>query len=129
LIALQARATLRRREAVQEAIRQSEERLKLSLWGSGGELWDIDLRTRSMVRDNMLMNLAVNVEAAGDSIDSYEPFIHAEDLPHFKTALRAHLKGHTAAFETTYRALGVKHDWIWVISRGRLVERDASGHG
>ena len=129
LIALQTRATLRRRKAVQEAIRQSEERLKLSLWGSGGELWDIDLQTRSMVRDNMLMNLAVNAEATGDSIDSYEPFIHAEDLPVFKAALNAHFKGRTEAFEATYRALGVKHDWIWVISRGRLVERDARGRG
>lgn len=129
LIAWQTRATLRRRKAVQEAIRQSEERLKLSLWGSGGELWDIDLQTRSMVRDNMLMNLAVNAEAAGASIDSYEPFIHTEDLPRFKAALNAHFKGRTAAFEATYRALGVQHDWIWVISRGRLVERDAGGRG
>src|SRR5690606_34737271 len=104
-------------------------RLKLSLWGSGGELWDIDLQTRSMVRDNMLMNLAVNAEAAGASIDSYEPFVHKEDLPHFKAALNAHLKGQTEAFETTYRSLDVQHDWTWVISRGRLVELDAHGRG
>lgn len=129
LITLQARATRRRREAIQEAIRQSEERLKMSLWGSGGELWDIDLRTRNMVRDNMLMNLAVNVEAAGQSIDTYEPFIHKEDLPKFKAALTAHFRGDREVFETTYRALGMNHEWIWVISRGRLVERDANGRG
>ena len=129
LIALQTRATLRRREAVQEAIRQSEERLKMSLWGSGGELWDLDLRTRNMVRDNMLMNLAVNAEAAGQTVDSYEPYVHKDDLPKFKAALTAHFRGETEVFETNYRALGLNHDWVWVISRGRLVERDAQGHG
>ncbi len=129
LVAFQSRAALRRREAIQEAIRQSEERLKMSLWGSGGELWDLDLRTRIMVRDNMLMNLAVNVEAAGQSIDAYAPFIHKEDLPQFKAALASHFRGDTEVFETNYRALGVNHDWIWVISRGRLVERDLHGRG
>jgi hypothetical protein len=36
----------------ERTLRNSEERLKLALWGSGDELWDMDLITREMRREN-----------------------------------------------------------------------------
>src|SRR5262249_20213392 len=53
-----ARAALHRRTTVQETIRRSAERLKLALWGSGAELWDVDMTTGRMVRENRLAHLA-----------------------------------------------------------------------
>ncbi len=129
LTGLIARSSLRRRTLVQEAIRQSEERLKMALWGSGSELWDLDMRTRQMVRENKLQHLAVNVETEGKTIDAYVPYIHPDDLTGFNAALVSHFKGERATFEASYRAMDLQRDWVWVMTRGRLVERDAHGHG
>lgn len=129
LVGLQVRASLRQRTLAQESIRLSEERLKMALWGSGSELWDIDLRTGRMLRDNKLEQLAVTREAMEATVESYRPFVHKEDLPAFNAALTAHLKGIAPTFESSYRTLGTDHTWLWVLTRGRMVERDAQGYG
>ncbi|MBZ0222072.1 MAG: PAS domain-containing protein [Dokdonella sp.] len=128
LIAAQVRANLRRRHAVQESIRLSEERLKLALWGSGSEMWDLDLRSGHMRRDNQLQHLAVSHEASEHSLAGYRPFVHADDIQRFENAFATHLRGQSAAFEASYRTPNQAHEWVWVLTRGRVVERAADGH-
>ncbi len=123
---LTARATLRRRAAVQDAMRHGAERLKLALWGSGSELWDVDLASGRMVRENRLEHLAANTEASDQTMQAYTPFVHPEDLGTFAAALRAHLRGLTPTFECSYRTLDDRHNWIWVLTRGRA-QRNADG--
>ncbi len=127
IIFLQVRAGLRRRYAVQESIRQSEERLKLALWGSGSELWDIDLETRRMHRDNKLEHLAVTHETSDDDLLLYRPYVHPDDIERFEHALGGHLAGATPSFEASYRTLDTAHQWVWVLTRGRVVARDENG--
>ena len=130
LVSIWVRLSLRRRALAQNAIRQSEERLKMALWGSGSELWDLNMETRQMVRENRLEHLAVNLEeAAGISTDAHAPFIHEDDLDDFNEALVAHFKGESDSFEASYRVLDLHRNWVWVLSRGRLVERDPQGKG
>jgi signal transduction histidine kinase len=126
---LQVRSGLERRARAQEAIRISEERLKMSLWGSGNELWDMELDTGRMHRDNKLQHLAATAEAVEETVDAYRPFVHKDDLPAFNEALAAHFRGETAQFEASYRTLGRNHEWVWILTRGRIVERDAQGRG
>jgi signal transduction histidine kinase/ligand-binding sensor domain-containing protein len=120
------RANLRRRAAVQEAMRHGAERLKLALWGSGSELWDVDLMTGRMVRENRLQHLAANAEAVDETMQAYAPFMHPDDLMPFQEALRAHLRGMTPTFECSYRTLDTEHKWAWILTRGRA-QRNADG--
>ncbi|UXI66837.1 two-component regulator propeller domain-containing protein [Tahibacter amnicola] len=117
----------RRREQAQEFLRKSEERLKLALWGSGGELWDVHLPTGVMHRENRLEGVAASHEADHQTLDSYAPFVHPDDLPLFRDALVRHLKGDADAFVVSYRTYDRDHRWVWVLTRGRVVERDAEG--
>ena len=126
LIVLLVRTALRRRNAVQEAMRHSAERLKLALWGSGSELWDVDLRDGRMVRENLLPHLAANTEATDQTIAAYTPFVHPDDIAGFNSALRDHLQGRAATFECSYRTLDIRHEWAWILTRGRA-QRDANG--
>ena len=126
LVLLIARRNLRRRDAVQDAMRHSAERLKLALWGSGSELWDVDLRSGRMVRENRLSHLAANTEAVDQTIEAYTPFVHPEDIAAFNAALRAHVRGEATTFECSYRTLDLQHDWVWVLTRGRA-QRNAEG--
>ena len=121
-------AQRRRREAAQRAIRDSEERLKLALWGSGAELWDIDLPSGAMHRENRLEHLAATHEAGAASMTAFRPFLHPDDLHGFERALARHLHGDTPAFEAAYRTRDRRQGWVWILTRGRVVQRDDSGH-
>lgn len=127
LVGWRVRSDWRRRMLAAQAIRESEERLKLSLWGSGGELWDVDIQSGHLHRENKLASLAVTTEMVGDLLDDFRPYIHPDDLPAFNAAVVAHLKGETPVFESSYRTPDAQGHWAWVLTRGRVVERDAEG--
>ncbi len=118
-----------RRELARDAIRMSEERLKYALWGSGGELWDVDLRTGAMLREHRLDHVAASHEATADTLDAYRPFVHPDDVAEFDRAVAEHIKEGTENFEVTYRTPDRKHrEWRWLLTRGSVAERDARGH-
>ena len=127
LVGWRVRAGWRRRNLAALAIRESEERLKLSLWGSGGELWDVDIKSGHLHRENKLASLAVTTERVGDFLDDYRPYIHSDDLPAFNAAIRSHLTGASPVFESSYRTPDAQGHWAWVLTRGRVVDRDAEG--
>ncbi|MCE7950731.1 MAG: hypothetical protein DYH18_06440 [Xanthomonadales bacterium PRO7] len=120
------RANWHQQEQAREAIRASAERLKYALWGSGGELWDIDLRNGSFLRENRLPNLRVTEEAAAQTISDYQPYVHPDDLPAFLREVAAHVKGKSEFIEVSYRTQDVGGEWRWLLTRGRVVERDAN---
>jgi len=121
------RAGLRRDAEAQAAVRASEERLKFALWGSGGELWDVDVMTGRMHRENRLEHLRATQEAKEQTLDRYRPYVHPDDLPGFERQLAAHLRGQTAFLEASYRTQGTDGEWHWLLTRGRVAERDANG--
>ncbi|MGH8042835.1 MAG: two-component regulator propeller domain-containing protein [Rudaea sp.] len=114
-----------RQERARAAIQASAERLKYALWGSSGELWDVNLRDGTFVRENRLPHLRANVESRAQTIEDFQPFVHANDLPAFLRALKAHLKGENAFLEISYRSPSVTGGWLWLLTRGRVVERGA----
>lgn len=116
----------RERERAADALRDSEERLKLALWGTGDELWDLDLRTDTMQRINPLPFLAAPRDPSARAADLVR-FIHPDDRQLPIDCLRAHLRGETDIYEVTYRTLDTKGHWRWLRSRGRIVERNAEG--
>ena len=128
IIGWRRRLSWRRQVAAQETIRSSEERLKYALWGSGGELWDIDLRTGDMLRENRLEHLAASQQASAQTVWAYRPYVHPDDLPQFERDLAEHLKGHNDFFEASYRSPDLQQEWRWLLTRGRVVERDAAGY-
>lgn len=127
VISRRLRENRRARELVQERIKLSEERLKLALTGSGSELWDIDLPSGRMHRENRMEHVAATADAAEQTLVGFRPFVHPEDLTVFETALADHLRGQSGVFEASYRTPDRNEDWIWLLTRGRVVDRDESG--
>jgi len=104
-------------------IKKSEERLKLSLWGSGDEMWDWNIITGEIFRSNTWGTLDFPQDGTRSS-DSTESNIHPHDLPRVQQALEDHFSLQTQHFEETYRVKSNNDDWIWVLDRGKIVERD-----
>ncbi|GGW74564.1 diguanylate cyclase [Alteromonas halophila] len=111
------------RKTNQQAIKESEERLKLTLWSSGDELWDWDVYRGQVYRANTWGTM----DFPQDSIrttGAYEANIHPYDIVRVQETLREHLEGKTDFYELAYRAKTFKNQWIWLLDRGKVVQRD-----
>ncbi|MGB0894213.1 MAG: EAL domain-containing protein [Parashewanella sp.] len=115
------------RREIQKRIAFSEERLKLSLWGSGDEIWDWDITNGDIYRSNMWQNL--NFPVMGERIDheDQETNIHPMDRARVDKALDDHLKNRTEIFEISYRVKDKFNNWVWILDRAKVVERTHDG--
>ncbi|OGT60372.1 MAG: sensor protein [Gammaproteobacteria bacterium RIFCSPHIGHO2_12_FULL_63_22] len=108
-------------------IREREARLNLALWGSGDEFWDWN------IRDNSLYRLGANQLFGQGSLETMSTdewrnnSVHPDDLPRVQKLLQEHIVGHAEIYDSEHRIRGASGDWVWVRSRGKVVERDESG--
>lgn len=123
-------------------VKQNEERLKLSLWGSGDEMWDWNIATGKIFRSNIWgmldfpqdgkRNEFEQVESTGSNSkntaknekEATVSNIHQQDLVRVNASLDAHFAGETEHFEAAYRVKDKSGKWIWILDRGKVVERD-----
>ncbi|RLV60350.1 EAL domain-containing protein [Parashewanella curva] len=118
---------LKNRRETQKQIALSEERLMLSLWGSGDEMWDWDIRTGKIFRSNVWQSL--NFPEIGQRAENEDQGhnIHPMDRKHVNKMLSEHLNASTDIFEVPYRVKDKNGDWIWILDRARVVEREDDG--
>ena len=117
---------LRHRHQIHYQIKKSEERLKLSLWGSGDEMWDWNIRTQKIFRSNIWGILEFPQDGTRN-VSTEQANIHPNDIKRVTNALEAHFDNKTEHYETTYRVLDKQNNWVWVLDRGKVVERSESG--
>ena len=63
----------------------------------------------------VLASLYAGTEAADETVMSYRPFVHPDDLGRFEEAMRSHLKDETETFECSYRTIDRAHtvgEWV-----------------
>lgn len=120
---------LRRVEAGERALRESEERYALAMEGANEGHWDWDVATDRLFLSPKMKTLG------GQSADSVittrtawlaQIVIHPDDMPRFDAALRDHFAGSAPHYECEYRVRQPDGEWRWVLARGRCL-RDASG--
>jgi diguanylate cyclase (GGDEF)-like protein/PAS domain S-box-containing protein len=110
-----------------DQIREREARLNLALWGSGDEFWDWN------IRDNSLYRLGANQLFGQGTVETMSTdewrnnSVHPEDLPRVQQLLQEHIVGRAEIYDSEHRIRGTGGDWVWVRSRGKVVERDEAG--
>ncbi|GHE80301.1 EAL domain-containing protein [Thalassotalea profundi] len=104
-------------------IKQSEERLKLSLWGSGDEMWDWNIKSGKIYRSN-IWGILEFPQDGKRNVGGDKTNVHENDMPRIRDALDEHFNEKTDHFEATYRVRNKDNQWVWVLDRGKVVERD-----
>jgi diguanylate cyclase (GGDEF)-like protein/PAS domain S-box-containing protein len=108
-------------------LRLRETRLRQALWGSGDEFWDWNLEQGTILRLGPEGAPGGHHEESIAADEWRATMVHPDDLANLDHALAEHIAGHTEHFEVEHRVRGRDTEWTWVISRGRIVERDAGG--
>ncbi|MFH1112811.1 MAG: sigma 54-interacting transcriptional regulator [Pseudomonadota bacterium] len=116
------------RRKAEDALAESQQRLDLALRGAGLGSWSWDLLTRDAFFDQRWAEmLGFFVEEIEPHVGGWERLIHEEDKPRVLKILHEHLEGRTPLFEAEYRLQAKSGEWQWILTRGRVVERDGDG--
>jgi len=116
---------LRRIEAGERALRESEERYALANEGH----WDWDIATDRLFLSPKMKTLeGQNGETVITTRTAYlaQRIIHPDDTRHFEATFSDHFHGRTPRYECEYRIRQPGGEWCWVLARGRCL-RDSAG--
>ncbi len=116
------------RRRAQDALAESEERLRLALRGSELGTWDWNVQTGEVIfNERWAQMLGYCLEELEPSLKTWEDLVHPDDMPQVQKILDDHLAGKTETYETEHRLRTKEGKWKWVLDRGKVVKRDAVG--
>ncbi|HET7362577.1 MAG TPA: diguanylate cyclase [Burkholderiales bacterium] len=116
--------------AARSDLRMERERLEAALDGSSVALWDTDLRTRRVYLSDAWAEIVG--APSGDTVttlEELESLMHPEEREMARRLSLEVMKGVRAMYAVEHRVRARNGEWKWIISRGRVTERDPqSGH-
>ncbi|MFN3585982.1 MAG: EAL domain-containing protein [Moraxellaceae bacterium] len=110
-----------------DALRQSQERLSLAIDASGIGLWDWSLPTDDIYHSNFEQLLGYSSKELTGFMGHLKPLVHPDDYALVKKAIVLHLRKRTPIYEVQYRMRHRRGHWIWVEDNGRVVAWNEEG--
>ena len=119
----------RRRDRLAAArLRESEERWNLALEGAGDGVWDADRVTGVTLHSNRWKQmLGYGDNEVGTDPSEWSRRIHPDDLARVLADNDACLRGDTDRFTCEFRMQAKDGHWLWVLERGKVVQRGPDG--
>jgi PAS domain S-box-containing protein len=112
----------------EEALRHSRENLELAMEAAGQAMWEwlipTDLITFTGRWEELL---GYRPEEVIDSHEGWSALMAAPDRDRANAAMEAYLSGQTPVYECEFRMRHADGRWIWIVSRGKVVDRDSQG--
>ncbi|HMH16993.1 MAG TPA: diguanylate cyclase [Burkholderiales bacterium] len=105
-----------------------EQRLKLALEASRLVLWDFDTRSGEIyLSEQWQAMLGGEPRATVTTLGALRALVHPEDGADLDRNLRDVLSGAASGYDIEHRVRKMDGQWLWIRSRGEVVERDGSG--
>ncbi len=118
----------RDRRRAESDLASAQERLAFALEGSKSAVWDWDLRHNEIYLSAGWPQM-LGAEARETTIapTALLALVHPEDVGRVQAAVKGALAGATSDYREEHRVRRVDGEWIWILSRGRVVRRDDEG--
>ena len=111
-----------------DELRREQSRLESALDGSSVALWDTDLRTRRVyLSEAWSVIIGAPRGEITTTTDELVGILHPDDVDAVRRASLEAIKGLRQNYALEHRVRTRAGEWRWIISRGRVTERDASG--
>lgn len=113
---------------MQNDLKQLEQRWGLALQSAGFGVWDLDLVAQQVhYSPEWKAMLGYDGPDEPESTEVWRGRVHPEDLQPMVDAIVDHTSGRSASYEQEFRLRASDGRYRWVLSRGRVVARDAEG--
>jgi len=116
------------RKQVEAALLESERRLNRVIEGSEQGFWDWDLQTNAFTVSPRFEAMVGYAPGEMDArVEKWGEHVHPDDLAKAFVSIERHLAGETPVHEVEVRCRAKSGEWCWILTRGRIVERDSDG--
>lgn len=116
------------RKQSEARIAEAETRWNFALASAGQGVWDLDMRKGGTTYSAAWVKMLGYAEGELDGDpDRWLTMIHPDDRENVAEADRAHLEGKTPFFEAEFRMRHKDGHWVWILDRGKTLERDSEG--
>ncbi len=123
-----ARQELEERKRTQEALRISEERLRLALKSARQGLYDLNILTgATQVSAEYATMLGHDPAEFHETNAAWIERLHPEDRAPVAATFREYLAGRIPEYRVEFRQRAKSGDWKWILSLGQIVARDGRG--
>jgi diguanylate cyclase (GGDEF)-like protein/PAS domain S-box-containing protein len=110
------------------ALRKSEERWQFALEGNEDGIWDWDLATGTIFYSARWKTmLGYNETDLGTDLSEWIDRLHPEDRDRVLRAAHHHAEGQIPKFHVEYRMRCKDGSYKWILDRGKVISRDATG--
>ncbi len=115
---------------VEETLKKQQQRLANIIEGTHVGTWEWHIPSgRCVFNERWAEILGYSLrEISPVSIKTWEIFSHPEDLPISQKLLERHFAGELDYYEAETRMLHKNGQWVWVLDRGKVSERDEHGN-
>ncbi len=117
------------RRQMEQALRDSQERLDLALSSANEGIWDWHIQEDKAYLDSRFYTMAgYEPHDFPESTKEWIKRIHKDDIRMVMSEASRYLSGETEKFDIELRFLCKDGSYIWVQSRGKIVSRDKKGN-
>ena len=112
------------RKRAEAEVAHARKNMEMILHGGDLGYWDWDVAgNRFTFNDRFASITGTRLEELTNDTDWRTKKIHPEDYHQVSRALRLHLDGKADVYTCEYRLHRGNDEWIWVVDRGRVIER------
>ncbi|MBA7694705.1 hypothetical protein ES703_103318 [subsurface metagenome] len=113
---------------MEEALWESEERMRLAMEGTEQGIWDWDMVSgKIFLNDDWPRVLGYEPGEIDFDFKWWKKNVHPESIPVFEEALKAYLDGRKKYYELEYRIQTKSSSWKWIWARGVCIAYDKNG--
>ena len=116
------------RQQAQATLASNEELWRFALDGAGYGVWDWNIAAATLTfsqRSQEMLELPPVIQ--GDIQSAWLARVHPDDQVAAINEMREHLRGDATAYAGEYRVRRSDGHYQWLLTRGRVVQRDAGG--
>ncbi len=120
-------AEIQERLAIEQNLRQSEERWQLVLQGTGDGIFDWNIVTGEAFMSRVLKEILGYRETEVENhIQAWQALLHPDDVEPTQNAIQAHFSHQTPQYTAEYRLRCADGSYKWTLARG-IAQWDESG--
>ncbi len=116
------------RKQVEQQLEFHRKRLELVLEGTRLGMWDWNPQTNEVAfNERWAEMLGHDLAEIDQNLSSWESRVHPDDLDSCYADISAHVEGRVSFYENVHRMRHKDGRWVYILDRGKVVERDAEG--
>lgn len=116
-------------QSIKKNLQESEERFDLAMSVANDGIWDWNVADSTVLFDDRYYTLAgYEPSEFPSSFGEWEKRVHPDDIERAKKIIEQYLRGETPNYRVEFRFLRKDGDYMWILSKGKLVAWDQEGN-